>query len=128
MSDQYSVLGKTPGIEELKSLSMANLKKAIPSVQIEGDPSTISMIVADGTYEASFLLYDDLWTKDNFPVNGDIVVYVPSRDVVLVTGSNDVEGLKKVRSIVYNPENQWSHIVSEVGFVRKGDKWIEFNM
>ncbi|WP_300426217.1 DUF1444 family protein [uncultured Thalassolituus sp.] len=114
--------------EELKSLSMANLKKAIPSVQIEGDPSTISMIVADGTYEASFLLYDDLWTKDNFPVNGDIVVYVPSRDVVLVTGSNDVEGLKKVRSIVYNPENQWSHIVSEVGFVRKGDKWIEFNM
>jgi uncharacterized protein YtpQ (UPF0354 family) len=114
--------------EELKSLSMSNLRKAIPSVQIEGDPSTISMIVADGTYEASFLLYDDLWTKDNFPVMGDIVVYVPSRDAVFVTGSNDVEGLKRVRSIVYNPENQWSHIVSEVGFVRKGDKWVEFNM
>lgn len=114
--------------KELKSLSMFNLRKAIPSVQIEGDPSTISMIVADGTYEASFLLYDDLWTKDNFPVKGDIVVYVPSRDAVFVTGSNDVEGLKKVRSIVYNPENQWSHIVSEVGFVRKGDKWVEFNM
>jgi uncharacterized protein YtpQ (UPF0354 family) len=114
--------------EELKSLSMSNLRKAIPSVQIKGDPSTISMIVADGTYEASFLLYDDLWTKDNFPVKGDIVVYVPSRDAVFVTGSNDVEGLKKVRSIVYNPENQWSHIVSEVGFVRKGDKWVEFNM
>lgn len=112
---------------ELKSLSMSNLRKAIPSVKIEGDPSTISMIVADGTYEASFLLYNDLWTKKNFPVKGDIVIFVPSRDVVLVTGSNDIESLKKVRNIVYSPENQWSHMVSEVGFIRKGDKWVKFN-
>jgi uncharacterized protein YtpQ (UPF0354 family) len=113
--------------DELKKLSMENLMKAIPSVQIKGDPSKVAMIVADGTYEASFLLYDALWTKDNFPVKGDIVVYVPSRDAVFVTGTDDAEGLNVVRSIVYDPANQWPHIVSEVGFVRKGNEWVVFD-
>jgi uncharacterized protein YtpQ (UPF0354 family) len=115
-------------VSELKEISKANLKKTIPTVKIQGDPSSVSMIVADGTYEASFLLFDDLWTKERFPVKGEIVVYVPSRDTVLITGSEDIEGLEKVRSIVRNPENKWSHIVAEVGFIRLDNKWEVFKM
>jgi uncharacterized protein YtpQ (UPF0354 family) len=118
------------GVKEdsLLGLSKANLRKAIPSLQVQGDPSTFSMLIADGTYEASFLLFDDLWTKEQFPVQGDIVVYVPSRDLVLITGSKDSEGLEKVRSIVHNPETQWSHTVSEIGFIRSGNEWKVFNL
>ncbi len=114
--------------QDLKKLSMSNLRSTIPSVQVQGDPATVSMLVADGTYEASFLLFDDLWTKERFPVKGDIVVYVPSRDLVLITGSKDPEGLAKVHSIVNDPKNKWSHIVSEVGFIRSGSQWKVFNM
>ncbi|MFZ8142765.1 DUF1444 family protein [Alteromonas macleodii] len=118
------------GVEEgeLRNLSMANLMKANVSLQIQGDRSTISMVVADGIYEASFLLYDDLWTKENFPVKGDIVVYVPSRDVLIVTGSEDTESLETARGIVHNPESQWSHAVTDIGFVREKNKWVEFHM
>lgn len=113
--------------EELRNLSMANLMNANESLQIQGDRSTVSMVVADGIYEASFLLYDDLWTKENFPVKGDIVVYVPSRDVLIVTGSEDTESLETVRGIVHNPDSQWSHAVTDIGFVREKNKWAEFH-
>ena len=113
--------------EELRNLSMSNLMNAIESLQIKGDPSTISMVVADGTYEASFLIYDELWTKETFPVKGDIVVYVPSRDVVIVTGSEDADSLATVKGIVHNPENKWPHAVTNIGFIRKENKWVKFH-
>ena len=123
--EDINALGVEEG--ELRNLSMSNLMNANVSLQIQGDRSTISMVVADGIYEASFLLYDDLWTKENFPVKGDIVVYVPSRDVLIVTGSEDTESLETVRGIVHNPESQWSHAVTDIGFVREKNKWAEFH-
>ena len=123
--EDINALGVEEG--ELRNLSMSNLMNANVSLQIQGDRSTISMVVADGIYEASFLLYDDLWTKENFPVKGDIVVYVPSRDVLIVTGSEDTESLETVRGIVHNPESQWSHAVTDIGFVREKNKWVEFH-
>jgi len=78
---------------ELLEVSKNNLQKNIPNLRLEGDPSSLSMLVADGTYESSFLLFDNLWTKEQFPVKGNIVVYVPSRDLVLITGSEDKENL-----------------------------------
>ena len=123
--EDINALGVEEG--ELRNLSMANLMNANESLQIQGDRSTVSMVVADGIYEASFLLYDDLWTKENFPVKGDIVVYVPSRDVLIVTGSEDTESLETVRGIVHNLESQWSHAVTDIGFVREKNKWVEFH-
>ncbi|NOH56831.1 DUF1444 family protein [Alteromonas sp. 07-89-2] len=123
--EDINALGVEEG--ELRNLSMANLMNANESLQIQGDRSTVSMVVADGIYEASFLLYDDLWTKENFPVKGDIVVYVPSRDVLIVTGSEDTESLETVRGIVHNLESQWSHAVTDIGFVREKNKWAEFH-
>lgn len=115
-------------ITDLRKISKENLKSYLPNIQVQGDPSFVSMLVADGTYEASFLLFEDLWTKEQFPVKGDIVIYVPSRDLVLITGSEDTEGLAKVRDIVYDPSKEWPYIVAEVGFIRSGNKWKVFNM
>jgi hypothetical protein len=30
------------------------------------------------------------------PVNGDIIIAIPTRDLLLVTGSKDSEGIKKI--------------------------------
>ncbi len=111
---------------QLRALAKSNLKAAIPSLKLQGDPAALSMLVADGTYEASFILFDSMWTKEQFPVSGDIVVYIPTRDLVLITGSEDKVNLEKVHSIVYDPQNQWSHGVADVGFVRKNDRWEVF--
>ncbi|KZN52773.1 hypothetical protein N474_22650 [Pseudoalteromonas luteoviolacea CPMOR-2] len=112
---------------ELRSLSKTNLKSAHTNVRLEGDPASLSVLVADGTYEASFILFDDIWTKEQFPVMGNIVVYIPTRDLVFVTGSEDKENLAKVQEIFFNQGSNWSHGISEVGFVRVNNSWQEFH-
>jgi len=111
---------------ELRALAKNNLKAAIPNLRLDGDPAFLSMLIADGVYEASFLLFDGIWTKEKFPVKGDIVVYVPSRDAVLITGSNDKEGLERIRNIIYAPDAQWPYMISEQGFIRKENQWQVF--
>ena len=54
---------------------------------------------AGGNYEASLLLIDDIWSSGQVKVNGDIVVAIPTRDVLLVTGSRNRSGLKRVREL-----------------------------
>ena len=111
---------------QLKEIAIHNLLNSMPQIQTQGDTSGLSMIIADGNYEASFLLVDELWTKENFPVKGDIVVYIPSRDTVLVTGSEDKENLDKIHTIMYSPEQAWPYIVADVGFIRTGSVWVEY--
>lgn len=108
---------------DLLEISKANLKAALPYIKIAGEPSTLSMLIAGGNYEASLLLFDYIWTKERFPVKGDIVIYVPSRDSVFITGSEDKMALKKIDSIIHDENTSWSHIVSKVGFIRIDGQW-----
>ena len=104
----------------LRKRAVANLMGYLPDISREGSNS-LFLLVADGNYEASLLLADKIWTRDNFDVAGDIVVFVPARDVLLVTGSEDAEGLAAARSLIAN--NQWSYFISEHAFVRTSDGW-----
>lgn len=87
----------------LRATAIANLDRLLPEVQAQGD-NGIYMLTADGNYEASLLLFDDiwngdLWTTGSLPVTGEVVVAVPARDVLVVTGSRDAQGLAVLREI-----------------------------
>ncbi len=112
--------------EGLLKLSKQNLSRLLSKLEIRGDVTRLSMLSLDGNYEASLLLFDALWNKKQFPVNGNIVVFVPSRDTVLITGSKDKESLTKIDQIMHSPDYSWSHIVTEVGFIRKDNEWQVF--
>ncbi|MEM7450176.1 MAG: DUF1444 family protein [Pseudomonadota bacterium] len=109
--------------KELQIRALDNLLAYLPEIGREGDDS-LSMILADGNYEASLLLYDEIWSRDVFRVAGDIVVFVPARDVVLVTGSEDEEGLARARGLV--SENDFSYAISPHAYVRTADGWARF--
>ena len=89
----------TAGIarEDLRALAVENLKRLIPQIEVLPGPD-VSMIKADGSYEASLLLFEDLWANSQIKVNGDIVVAVPVRGVLLVTGSRNLTGIAKVEN------------------------------
>jgi uncharacterized protein YtpQ (UPF0354 family) len=55
------------------------------------------MITAGGDYEASLLLFDDIWSGGQIKVEGDIVVAVPAKNVLLITGSQNRKGLAAAR-------------------------------
>lgn len=113
-------------LDDIQTIAKENLKKIVPSLGLRGDPAKLSMLVADGVYEASFILFDGFWTKEQFPVKGDIVIFMPSRETVLVTGSKDQEGLAQARSILNDPEASWVYKISKSGFVRTKGLWKKF--
>ncbi len=87
----------------LREAAIANLDRLLPAIEARGDDG-IYMLVADGNYEASLLLFDDIWSNDTWttggtPVAGEVVVTVPARDVLVVTGSRDAEGIATLRDI-----------------------------
>lgn len=91
---------KDTGIDRaaLRKLAIENIDRLLPSIQRQGAGGTY-MVTAGGTYEACLLLINSVWKKETFDVQGDIVVCVPSRDLLLVTGSEDQAGLEKVRKL-----------------------------
>jgi len=85
-------------LAELRPLSMGNLRRMIKQVSLQGE-GPLYMINAGGTYEASLLLSDKMWAGMSDVVKGDFVAAVPSRDVLLFTDSNSVEGIRHIASV-----------------------------
>ena len=69
--------------KELRTLACENLKRLLPKIERHGT-NGLYMIVAGGDYEASLLLLDSIWTDIRKEVRGDVVVAIPSRDLLLV--------------------------------------------
>ncbi|MFA6244462.1 MAG: DUF1444 family protein [Candidatus Hydrogenedentales bacterium] len=83
---------------ELRLLAASNLKRLLPKIERAGD-NGLYMFTVGGTYEASLLLLDTIWAGMQAEVQGEVVVSVPTRDVLLVTGSENAAGMSKVREI-----------------------------
>jgi len=95
--------------ENLREKSISNLSETL-SIEKHGDDGNF-MLVAGGSYEASAILLD-IWNKENFPVDGNIVIGIPSRDLLVITGSNDSKNLHKMFDLIENINQTGDHIVS----------------
>jgi len=78
-----------------------------------------------GFFEASLLLLDDVWDVQLAPhLKGRPVVTMPFRDLVFVTGSEDVEGLQRVRKLEADTQTQQLvHPLSRQFLVRRDGAW-----
>jgi uncharacterized protein YtpQ (UPF0354 family) len=116
------------GVERarLRALAVTNLRRVLPEIELHDSP-VVSMLTAGGTYEASLLLLDDLWGgKDKLKVEGDYVVAVPSRDVLLVTGSRNQEGLAKLRELAEEIATTGSYTLTRELFVYRQGRFVRF--
>ena len=111
--------------ENLQKLAVANLRNVIPNIEIRGSHGSY-MITAGGAYEASLILFDDLWERMASKVNGEIVIAVPARDLLLVTGSNDKDGLERMRKVVSGVPPNEGYAISDALFVYRDKHFVEF--
>ncbi len=111
--------------EILRDFAVSNLERILPEVRYH-DLDGMLMLVADGNFEASLLLFDDLWDGETLPLKGEIVVAVPARDFLLATTSDNKQGLNEMREFVDGAGETFSHFVSDKLFVRRGGSWIIF--
>ena len=111
------------GMAELRALAVKNLRSKLPEVRCYDYKSSVSMIVADGTYEASLLLFDKVWEDMQKKVDGDLIVAVPCRDMLLVTGSDSKNGMTAIRQVVEEAWKKEAYCISRSLLVRRDGKW-----
>jgi uncharacterized protein YtpQ (UPF0354 family) len=81
-------------------------------------------VTLDDNYEASILLLSKYWTKKYFEVNGNIVAFIPARNVVVVTGSADVEGMLIAGYLAENGFKELGYAISPKGYKFESGAWV----
>lgn len=83
------------------------------------------MVTSHAEYGASLILVDSIWSGDQVKVNGDIVVAVPAKDVVLVTGSRDRKNLAAMRQLAGDLAKGSYGLLDTLFVYRKG-RFVKF--
>lgn len=96
-------------IENLREKALENLSNNF-EMKRHGE-SGYFMLTAGGNYESSLILLN-IWNHENFMVDGNIVIGIPSRDVLLITGSKDSLNLHRIYDSVQDINETGDHIVS----------------
>jgi uncharacterized protein YtpQ (UPF0354 family) len=110
---------------ELRALACQNLKRLLPKIERHGT-NGLYMITAGGDYEASLLLLDSIWSGGQMEVKGDVVVAIPTRNLLLVTGSRDRQGIEKVKQLVKEASTGQPHRLTQKLFVHRNGRFGEF--
>ncbi|MCC6123715.1 MAG: DUF1444 family protein [Pirellulales bacterium] len=110
---------------ELRAFAVKNLKNLLPKIELHGSNGTY-MMTAGGTYEASLLLFDSIWQSGQVKVDGDIIVAIPSRDLLLITGSKNEEGLEKLQQAACETVKNGAYQLTTQLFVYKNGTFVPF--
>lgn len=118
---------KDAGIDrkELRALAVSNLRRILPPVETHSG-ELLSMLTAGGDYVASLLLIDEIWSDGKLTVDGEIVVAVPSRDVILFTGSRNKAGIKKLQEVASKAVAENAYSLTDQLFFYRGGKFVRF--
>lgn len=110
---------------KLRSLAIENLKRLLPKIERHGT-NGFYMYTAGGDYEASLLTFDSIWSDLKASVNGEVVVAIPARDLLLTTGSQDAPGIEKLKRMVKEASSNGSYRLTQKLFVYRNGKFVEF--
>jgi uncharacterized protein YtpQ (UPF0354 family) len=125
---RYLMANEDPGIDRaaLRQHAVDNLLRLLPKVEVRNHDDVFSLISAGGDYEASLLLDDNMWRGGQIKVNGDIVVAIPAKDVLLVTGSKNRKGLTMVRKLAAEFAGQGRYRLTDALFVYRNGRFVKF--
>lgn len=108
--------------DTLLEFSLNNLNSVLPKIEKVGENGNFGLI-AGGNYEVSLMLVTSIWTKQNFEVNGEIVIAIPNRDLVFITGSNDNEAIEKLKGKIKESFKTGHHSISTSFYKWNGNKF-----
>ena len=110
----------------LRETSLANLSRVLPKIEIRPGADGVLLITAGGEFDASLLLADNIWSGGQVKVDGDIVVAVPAKDVLIATGSHNAAGLARLRAAAAKFAAGPNGLTSAL-FVYRGGKFARFD-
>jgi hypothetical protein len=115
-----------PDPSGVRALALENLERILPKFDKRGS-NGFFLLQAGGNFEASLLLLDRVWSAKEFEVKGDYVVGIPTRDILVITGSKEKEGLKRAREYVDQAlARDPAYRVTADLFVRRDGQWVKW--
>ena len=110
----------------LREASLTNLSRVLPKIEIRPGADGVLLITAGGEFDASLLLADNIWSGGKVKVDGDIVVAVPAKDVLIATGSHNAPGLARLRAAAAKFAGGSNGLTSAL-FVYRDGKFVRFD-
>ena len=111
--------------DELRALAVRNLRGLLPGIEVHrGD--LINMVTADGNYEASLLLFADLWEREREKLRGEPVAAVPARDLLLFADSANPDAVAQLRQLATKMRAEASYALTDRLFVLREGQWQSF--
>jgi uncharacterized protein YtpQ (UPF0354 family) len=112
--------------ENLRALALDNLKRVAPKTQIQGMSKDVAVVSAGDDYTSSLLVVSGLWSSpERFKVKGDVVVAIPSREVILVTGTENGK-VSEFRRYVANVYAKGQFPLSQTLLVYRDNRFTKF--
>jgi uncharacterized protein YtpQ (UPF0354 family) len=112
--------------ENLRSLALDNLKRVAPKIQIHGLTKDVTGVSAGDDYTSSLLVVNGLWlSPERFKVKGDVVVAIPSRELILVTGTENGK-VSEFRRYVANVYAKGQFPLSQTLLVYRNNRFTKF--
>lgn len=118
--DMLDALGVDRG--ELRALAVRNLRGLLPGIEVQRGEK-LGMVVADGNYEASLLLFDDLWAREGERLRGPTVAAVPARDLLLFADGADADAVAQLQALATKMHAEATYALTDRLFVRDNDGW-----
>lgn len=115
------------GVEraDLRALAVRNLRGLLPGIEVHrGD--LVNMVTADGNYEASLLLFADLWERERDKLRGEPVAAVPARDLLLFADSANADAVAQLGQLAAKMRAEASYALTDRLFVLREGHWLPF--
>lgn len=111
--------------EDLRALAVRNLCGLLPGIEVHrGD--LVNMITADGNYEASLLLFADLWEREREKLRGEPVAAVPARDLLLFADSANPDAVAQLKQLASKMRAEATYALTDRLFVLREGNWLPF--
>ena len=112
--------------EKLRALALDNLKRVTPKIQIHALTKGLTGVSAGDDYTSSLLVVNGLWSSpERFKVKGDVVVAIPSRELILVTGTENGK-VSEFRRYVANVCAKGQFPLSQTLLVYQNGRFMKF--
>lgn len=116
----------------LRAIAIENLMDFFADIEISVESletsagGLVAYLVADGNYEASAILIDELITTLDESLQGNIIVFVPARDLFIVTGTEEPGGYEAAREISTNLYRESAYVISPHAYVIDDGAWVHY--
>ncbi|MFZ2754013.1 MAG: DUF1444 family protein [Lysobacteraceae bacterium] len=109
--------------EDLRALAVRNLRGLLPGIEVHrGD--LVNMITADGNYEASLLLFADLWEREREKLRGEPVAAVPARDLLLFADSANPDAVAQLKHLAAKMRGEATYALTDRLFLLREGNWL----